>query len=153
MSSQEGGGVTEHIWSPWRFPLVAACGHKWPCTPGGVNTTAWKWEPFCVSCQLLGVIEYFERSRYIRIGIWLVPYRSDLSSPCFLFKCVWYLTLDSAYSSCYQRQTSTLQRTLNRYGVGDVGFTIFYSFCSHYEFTFSLVLLQGHFYFIFFPGP
>lgn len=148
--ARRGEGVTEHILSLWGFPLVAASGHKWPRTAGGVNTAAWKWEPFCVSCQLLGVIEYFERSQYIRIGIGLVPYRSGLFLSCFLFRCVWYTTLDSVYASCYQRQTSTLQRMLRRYVIDNIGFTIFFSFSVHYGFMCFLAPLHGHLYFTFF---
>lgn len=83
-----GRGIIEQIWSPWgcSLPLlVVTNGH----VPQGSECTAWKWKPFFfVSCQLLGVIEYFERNQYIKIGICLVPYRSDLS-PLFSFK-TWY---------------------------------------------------------------
>lgn len=66
--------------------MFPPCSCLWPqmaLYPRGGEYNSMEVKALCVPCQLLGVIEYFERSQYIRIGIWLVPHRSDLSSLVF----------------------------------------------------------------------
>lgn len=111
--------------------------------PRKVNGTACKPKPLCIHFQLLGVIEYFERSRYVKMGIQLEPFRND-PFPSFSFQIYlmpWLWTLPTpliilvTHPSYKRHMVSTRQMTL--------GLACFSS-SNYYRFLcFVLVLLPG----------
>lgn len=138
---QEGWGWKNLSGPPGVFPHC--CYWSQMATyPRGSESNSMTWEPFCVCCQLLGVIEYFERNHYIKIGIWRF-YRSDLLCPCFLFKCVWF----SDIRLCLPLSLAEVDSSLNKRWSIDTGWMIlglqYFFFFSYYGFMcFFLVLLQ-----------